>query len=149
MDVGCYCISAARLLAGEPVRVYGEQIRGPSGVDERFHATVSFPKGVVAHIDAGLRSRHAGLAVIGSEGTLILNDPWHCRRPGIEIQRPSGDAEFLFVPVADAYRLELEDLAGAVRRTSLPLLGREDALGQAHVIEALYRSAATGAPVVL
>src|SRR5215213_3668846 len=36
MDVGCYCVSGARLLAGEPVRVHGEQVLGPSGVDLRF-----------------------------------------------------------------------------------------------------------------
>ena len=33
MDVGCYCVNAARLLAGEPERVYAEQVVGPSGVD--------------------------------------------------------------------------------------------------------------------
>lgn len=149
MDVGCYCVSATRLLAGEPIRVYGERVPGPSGVGERFHGTLSFPGAVFAHVDAGLRSRHAGLAVIGSEATLLLDDPWHCRRPGIEIQRPSGDAEFLHVPIADTYRLELEDLAGAIRGTSLPLLGRDDALGQARVIDALYRSASIGTPVDL
>src|SRR5262249_11428982 len=37
MDVGCYCVSGARMLAGEePERVYGEQIVGPTGVDARF-----------------------------------------------------------------------------------------------------------------
>ena len=31
MDVGCYCISGSRLLAGEPERVYGEQVTGETG----------------------------------------------------------------------------------------------------------------------
>src|SRR5215212_10765977 len=36
MDVGCYCVSGARLLAGEPERVYGEAWFGPSGTDWLF-----------------------------------------------------------------------------------------------------------------
>jgi xylose dehydrogenase (NAD/NADP) len=51
--------------------------------------------------------------------------------------------------VADSYRLELENMGDAIRGTGTPLLGREDALGQARVIDALYRSAAEGAPVTL
>ena len=35
MDVGCYCVSAARMLAGEPVSVTAQQLRAPSGVDRR------------------------------------------------------------------------------------------------------------------
>src|SRR5262245_39393342 len=41
MDVGCYCVSAARLVAGEPVEVTGQQVMGE--VDLRFAGTLSFP----------------------------------------------------------------------------------------------------------
>lgn len=37
MDLGCYCVSAARLLAGEPERLYGEQVVGPTGAEVAFH----------------------------------------------------------------------------------------------------------------
>lgn len=36
MDVGCYCVGAPRLLAGEPVSVTGEQQLGGDGVDIAF-----------------------------------------------------------------------------------------------------------------
>ena len=39
MDVGCYCISGARLLGGEPERVFGEQVVGPTGVDVDFYGS--------------------------------------------------------------------------------------------------------------
>src|SRR5947207_2075277 len=42
MDVGCYCLSGARLFAGEPETVIGTQVLGPSGVDVRFAATLVF-----------------------------------------------------------------------------------------------------------
>jgi D-xylose 1-dehydrogenase (NADP+, D-xylono-1,5-lactone-forming) len=40
-------------------------------------------------------------------------------------------------------------MSAAIRGEAAPLLGREDALGQARAIEALYRSAADGIPVTL
>ena len=40
-------------------------------------------------------------------------------------------------------------MSAAIRGRAEPLLGREDALGQARAIEALYRSADEGGPVSL
>ena len=51
MDVGCYCVSGSRLLAGEPEHVYGEQVVGETGVDLAFHGTLRFPDDVVAQFD--------------------------------------------------------------------------------------------------
>jgi predicted dehydrogenase len=141
MDVGCYCVNGARLLAGEPERVYAEQTRGPTGVDVTVAGTLRFPDDVVAQIDCGLvlPSRDE-LEAVGEEGSLFLDDPWHARRPVIELRR-GGEVERIEVERADAYRLELENLSDAIRGVGEPLLGREDALGNARVIEALYRSA--------
>src|SRR3954454_108660 len=44
MDVGCYCVSALRLICdAEPVRVSGEQVLGGGGVDGRFAGVLRFP----------------------------------------------------------------------------------------------------------
>ena len=53
------------------------------------------------------------------------------------------------VEATNPYRLELEDMAAAIRGERAPLLGRADAMGQARTIDALYRSADTGAAVTL
>ena len=42
LDLGCYCVSACRLVLGEPDRVYGEAWLGRGEVDERFAATLRF-----------------------------------------------------------------------------------------------------------
>jgi predicted dehydrogenase len=149
MDVGCYCVSGCRLFAGEPQRVYGEQVVGPTGVDVVFAATMRFASDVVGEFDCGLslQSRDE-LEVMGAEGSLFLDDPWHAREPVIELRR-DGELERIEVERANSYGLELENLSEAIRGRAEPLLGREDAVGQARVIEALYRSAETGAPVVL
>jgi len=149
MDVGCYCVSGARLLGGEPEQVYGEQVLSESGVDELFTGTMRFPGDVVGHFDAGLvLPGRDELEAIGEEGSLFLDDPWHCKRPVIELRTAGGVEEVAVEPV-DSYRLELENLSAAIRGEAQPLLGREDALGQAGAIEALYRSAAEGRPVNL
>ena len=149
MDVGCYCVSGSRLLGGEPESVYGEQVSGESGVDVLFAATMRFPGDVLAQFECGfvLPDRDE-LDVVGSEGSLFLDDPWHARTPVLELRRDGGVEEIVLQP-ADSYRLELENLGDAIAGRTQPLLGREDAVGQARTIDALYRSAAAGAPIAL
>jgi predicted dehydrogenase len=149
MDVGCYCVSAARLFAGEPVRVSAEQVLGGNGVDVVFAATMRFPDDVLAHFDAGLAiATREELEIIGDDGSLFLGDPWHCVQPGIEL-RHGGAVEPISVPIADSYRLEAENFSAAIRGEAAPLLGREDAVGQARAIDALYEAAASGRTVSL
>jgi predicted dehydrogenase len=144
MDVGCYCVSAARLLAGEPEVVHGAQIQADTGVDTVFAGLMRLRQDVVAQIDCGLAlPERDELEAIGEDGSLFLDDPWHCRTPVIELRRPGESVERIDVPAADSYRLELENFSDAIRGRAEPLLGLADALGQARTIEALYRSAAT------
>jgi xylose dehydrogenase (NAD/NADP) len=147
MDVGCYCVSGTRLLGGEPEQVYGEQVLGESGVDELFTGTMRLPDDVLAQFDAGLVLQvRDELEAIGEEGSLFLDDPWHCKRPVIELRTAHGMDEIAVEP-AGSYRLQLENLSDAIRGEAEPLLGREDAVGQARAIEALYRSTVEGRPV--
>jgi xylose dehydrogenase (NAD/NADP) len=143
MDVGCYCVSGSRLLAGEPESVLGRAYVGPTGTDWVFTGSLAFPGGVLGLFDCGTTlPERDELEAIGSEGSLFLDDPWHCRTPVIELRRDDGLERIELEPV-DSYRLELENLADAVRGTAPLLLGREDAVAQARALEALHRSAET------
>jgi D-xylose 1-dehydrogenase (NADP+, D-xylono-1,5-lactone-forming) len=149
MDVGCYNVSGSRLLGGEPERVWGEAWYGPSGTDWTFSGTLRFPGDVLATFDcATALAERDELEAIGSEGSLFLDDPWHCNVPVIELRR-EGDVELIELEREDSYRLELENLSDAIRGEAELLLGREDALGQAKALEALHASATTGTPVSL
>jgi predicted dehydrogenase len=141
MDVGSYCVSAARLIAGEPERVSAEQVLGGDGVDVTFAAAMRHKDDVLSHFDCGLAldSRDI-LEVVGDAGSLLLEDPWHCRNPGIQLRR-DGETERIEIERANSYRLEAEHMSAAIRGEASPLLGRADALGQARTIEALYRAA--------
>ena len=151
MDVGCYCINSSRLVAGEePQRVYGEQAIGFTGVDVRFDATLRFASGVVAQFHCGMVEPFRDeLEVIGDEASLFLDDPWHCREPVIEVRRPDEPAERIEIERVSHYRLEFENVSAAIRGEGELLLGNDDAVGQARVIEALYRSADWGTAVEL
>ncbi len=149
MDVGCYCVSGSRLLAGEPESVFGQASIGPSGTDWVFAGTMRFPGDVFAQFDCGtsLPDRDE-LEAIGTEGSLFLDDPWHCHTPLIEVRRDDGIERIVLDPV-DSYRLELENLSDAIQGEAPLLLGREDAVPQARALEALHRSAETMTPVVV
>ncbi len=149
MDVGCYCVSGSRLLAGEPESVFGQAYTGPTGTDWVFAGAMRFPGDVFAQFDCGtcLPERDE-LEAVGTEGSLFLDDPWHCRNPLIELRR-DGEVERIELDPTDSYRLELENLSDAISGEAPLLLGREDAVAQARALEALHRSAESKMPVLL
>jgi xylose dehydrogenase (NAD/NADP) len=147
MDVGCYTVSGSRLVAGEPERVFGEAWYGPSGTDWVFSGTLRFPNNVIGLFHCGTAlPEQDELEVIGSEGSLFLDDPWHSNVPVIELRREDG-VERIEIEKEDSYRLELENLSDAIRGEGELLLGREDAIGQARTLEALHESATNNEPV--
>ena len=88
MDVGAYCVNITRLLAGEPTRLYGEEVVGPSGVDVRFSGILRFADDVIGQFDAAVSlPARAEIEIFGEEGSLFVKDPWLCGHPGIEIRR--------------------------------------------------------------
>jgi predicted dehydrogenase len=145
LDVGCYCVSGSRLFGGEPERATGEAWYGPTGTDWVFAGTLRFPDSVVAvfHCGTALVDQDE-LEVIGSEGSLFVGDPWHCRSPLIELRR-EGDVERIEIERADSYQLELENLSAAIRGEGELLLGRDDAVGQARALATLHEAAAVSA----
>jgi D-xylose 1-dehydrogenase (NADP+, D-xylono-1,5-lactone-forming) len=137
MDVGCYCVSGSRLLGGEPLEAHSLARRGPSGTDWVTAGVLRFPNDLLATFDCGtaLPNRDE-LEAIGSEGSVFLDDPWHCNTPVIELRR-DGEVERIELPFEDSYRLELENVCDAIRGEGELLLGRDDAMGQATTMAAL------------
>jgi D-xylose 1-dehydrogenase (NADP+, D-xylono-1,5-lactone-forming) len=150
MDVGCYCISGARLLAGEPERVYGEGVVSDAGVDVAFSGTLRFRAEVLAQFDASFVAPvRQSLEAIGEEGTILVQAPWRQDWGGDVLLRRGEGVERVGFEKADSYRLELENMSLSIRGRAEPLLGREDAVAQARTLDALYRSAEEGRAVTL
>jgi len=149
MDVGCYCVSGIRLVAGEPEVVFGSQLIGPSGTDWLFTGSLRFPGDVFGLFDCWtMLPERDELEVLGTEGSMFLDDPWFARPPLIELRR-AGGSERIETEQADSYVLELENVSDAIRGEGELLLGRADAVGNARALEALAGSAEGGLPVRL
>jgi len=150
MDVGCYCVSGIRLLAGEPEHVRGEQVTGTTGIDMAFHGTLRCADDVVGQFEASFRSpQRQSLEAVGEDGVLVVEAPWRLDWGGSVTLRRDGETEVVEVEGADSYTRELENLADAIEGGAPALLGRADAVGQARVIDALYRSAASGTRIAV
>ena len=114
-----------------------EQVVGGDGVDVRLAATMRFAGDVLGVIDCALDAPLGHrLTIVGEEGELVLEDPFHARNPGI-----LHDGQAVEVPFANPYAVQFENFSAAVRGEAEPLLGARDAIAQAAAIEALYRSA--------
>ncbi len=150
MDLGCYCVSGARLLAGEPQSVSAIERRSAGGVDVRLAGVLEHARGVTSQIACAFDLPYGcALEAIGSTGSLLVRDPWHCASPGIEHVRQGGVIEQIAIAPANPYGCELDDLAAAIDREHAPRIGRADALGQARTIAALYEAAASGRSTAL
>jgi predicted dehydrogenase len=150
MDVGCYCVSGSRLVAGEPTSVLADQVVGETGVDMALYGTMRFAGDVVAQFEASfLAPERQLLEVVGDDGVLRVEAPWRVDWGGDMTVERDGSKEVVRVEHANSYTLELENLADAIEGRAAPLLGRDDAVAQARVIEALYRAAASREAVSL
>jgi len=156
-DLGCYCLSAMRLFAGEPRRITAEAVF--DGVDIRFAGMLRLPGGALGTFDAALDLPRADeLELIGTEGSLRIPDPWICRGGELELTR-KGITERLPVDPSgilgltgeepDAYRIEFATVSAALADGTPLEFGRDDAIAQATAYEALAQSARRGSPVTL
>lgn len=148
MDVGCYCVGGARLVAGEPLQVTAQAFDA-NGVDLRFAATLRFADGVLAHFDCAMDTiDRSALEVSGSHGAILLQDPWMAVEPSIELALSDGRTE-LAVERDDPYACQLRNFAAAADGDDAALLGREDAVNQARALQALGQSARTGRAITV
>lgn len=91
LDVGCYCVSMSRLIAGaaagkpfaEPVDVLGCGHLGATGVDDWAAATLRFPGDMLGQLSTGVRlSQENVVRIFGSEGWILVPNPWIPAREG-------------------------------------------------------------------
>ena len=111
MDVGCYPVSAARLVAGaavgrpfaHPSQTVGVAVLADTGVDRVAAATLRFDSGIVAQLSTTLDAAPENdLKIYGTDGWLHLPNPWQTDRTkpvaGKIIVHKSGDARTIDVP---------------------------------------------------
>jgi predicted dehydrogenase len=150
-DVGVYPLSYARFALGsEPLEVFGQQVTGPSGVDESFVAQLRFPDDVFLQMDVSMaRPYHVFMEFVGEEATLIVPRPFN---PGpkeaIYLSR-QGLTETIAIKGTGTYTGEVEAMADSILNGAPPAVSLSDSRATVAVIQALFASARTGKPVSL
>ncbi len=159
LDVGCYPLSMARLLAGaalgrpfaEPLEVAGVGVLGKkSRVDEWAAATLKFPGGILAELSCGIRlPRRTMVEVQGSLGTLTVSSPWFGRWKGstnhILLQKKDREKP-LRLPVHNGrnlYTREADAVAECLARgkRQCPSMTWQDTLGNMKVLDRWRKAA--------
>jgi D-xylose 1-dehydrogenase (NADP+, D-xylono-1,5-lactone-forming) len=161
MDVGCYCVNIARLLAGEePRSVTASAAWARSGVDQSLVGTLDFPSGLLGMVDCSFATgtdMQQALTVSGTEGRIVMSQPFRRAQDqpvDIVIDRAdNGDyashTETVQVPAAAQYALMAEHFTDAVLNDKPLAYTPENSLGNMRVIDALTQSARTGKTVLI
>jgi predicted dehydrogenase/aryl-alcohol dehydrogenase-like predicted oxidoreductase len=126
LDLGCYCTSLARLVAGiaggrpfaDPIEVHGAARLTPTGVDEQAVAMLRFPNDVMAQLSVSMTFAQDNVArIYGTKGRIEVASPWLCtgRQGGKTIMtvRPTSEApqEIVFETEDWLYAIEAEAFA--------------------------------------
>jgi predicted dehydrogenase len=158
LDVGGYCTSFARLLAGvvsgqpfaEPVKFEAAGFRGPTGADELATALLTFASGMTAALTCAVHHRVGTEAVLyGELGQIIIPDPWipQGARQGLETSftvKREGQADETVTIRTDrpTYALQAELVATCLNNLEAPwpAMSWADTLGNMRALDTWRRS---------
>ncbi|MGD8830999.1 MAG: Gfo/Idh/MocA family oxidoreductase, partial [Pseudomonadales bacterium] len=148
LDVGCYPVSAVRLIAGsEPTKVSAAGHLGATGVDYVAAALLEFEDGITAALSTAVTvSLDNDLTVHGEQGTIRVPNPWKCTEGGdagrwrLTIER-GGSVETIGGDAPPLYQLEIDHVAGriAAGARQSERMSWADSLGNARVLDAWRR----------
>jgi len=157
MDIGCYCISFARLFAGaEPTKIHAVATIHSSGVDDRAAGTLVFPSGILSTFACGLSLEADNSPYpCGTEGYIEVPTPWKpttgnsrfivARGTPPKMDNPQSTPappprEVREIPVhQDLYGLEADDFDETVLDGRAARISPEDSIGNMRVLDEMRR----------
>ena len=145
MDIGCYLINTARFIFGEePQRVMGLIDVDPAmKVDRVTSMLMDFPSGQVIGTCSTQMTSYQRVHVFGTGGRIEIEIPFNApndRRCRIFVNGEPQD-----FAICDQYRIQGDLFSRAVRQNTPVAVPLEDAIANMKVIEAIFRSAKSGA----
>ncbi|WP_128801285.1 MULTISPECIES: Gfo/Idh/MocA family oxidoreductase [unclassified Streptomyces] len=149
MDLGCYGLHAARMLApwagGAPrlVSARGGERAGAPGVDEWLDADLEFPNGATASARCHMAYDELEMScrIVGSLGEALAPNYVLPQLDDRIVVRTTAGERTERLGTRSSYTYQLEAFAAHVRQGSALPLGADDALASMTLIDACYRSA--------
>lgn len=149
MDVGCYVVSLARLVAGgQPSKaVYFADLQ--DGYDSCGVGAMEFPSGFRATFACGMHAQMTNAAVIhGETGKIVVQSPWFCDKPLAMLRYGEDHSQAIDVPtVADLWGNQAVLVQQYLDKKQCPAMTWQDTIGNMHVLDALRRAAGIRFPV--
>lgn len=143
LDVGSYCVDAIIGMAGMPSEVAALEHRVV--VDEAFFGTLRFADGCVGRFESAIdRDERHRLAISGTQGTIVLEDPWvpGDRPPKLWVERRGEERDAVLCPAADSTLLMVDAFEDAWRRGEEPAIPLSDSVAVARVVDRLRAACA-------
>lgn len=147
LDIGCYCVSAARLAFGrEPVRVVSRIDMDPQfNVDRHASGILDFAPGTATFYCSMQSNPSQSVKIIGDKASLLIENPFYRREvPSRLLMRKDNDDKIIDIGHYDHYVKLIEAFSRAAledRPVPTPL---SDALANMKVLDALFQSDKTG-----
>jgi len=144
LDVGCYPVSMARLIAGvargkafeNPLELKGVGVLGPTRVDHYALASAKFPGDIIAELGTAVSLQLENhVRIVGTQGIILIPTPWQPAPKGgfskIIIFKNGIPEEVVVDVQKNLYTYEADHVAEQIAqgRTQSPLVSWEDTLG--------------------
>lgn len=148
LDIGSYCVNAARWLIGsEPLNVQAETSYS-HGIDVSTSAVIRFERDVLAHIQCSFAAaEHQVIEVVGSTGAVtapLAFAAWRDDTTVLMVQR-GGEFERLEFAPADPYQAMVAHFTDAVLGRAVLLYPPTDGRATMHVLDTLRTIKGNGA----
>lgn len=148
-DIGSYPVNLARAIFGEPLAATGRRLGDSHAVDRGFVGTLEFGGGRVCSFDCSFDlPLRRWIEVVGTDGTLHAGNAFMPYR-GQLLLRLVAETKALLTEESNPYTEEARAMTRSVLTGINETLGREDAVGNARTLAALYQSAAEGVTISL
>jgi predicted dehydrogenase len=150
MDLGIYCIHAARWLAGEiPVRVSGFQWTHDRStfheVEEGIAFSMYFPSGLVAQASTCYSAALSSMLYVeGTRGSISLTPAYPYEQERTLSARLGDELLQKTFPVIDEFRPQIDAFSLAIRGGKPAPSGGADGYIDMAIVDAIYRSANAG-----
>jgi len=141
MDVGCYCVSFCRRIAGEePEKANYVGYIGPvSRIDQQAAGILKFPSGIVASFECGTQVNIPTTAnIYGSKGSISIENPWFATNGTTRLFVKTDKEDTVTVESDDdLYAKEALVVAEYIDNRQAPTMRWDDSIGQMRTLDML------------